>query len=82
MLEKREFILASENDRLRVFIRRDNRANERRGRAYHPGVFSRLRLERALLTLGPRDIYFRIDGPVLIFQKDKYRNGNKQPALF
>ena len=81
MLEKREFILASENDRLRVFIRRDNRAN-RRGRAYHPGVFSRLRLERALLTLGPRDIYFRIDGPVLIFQKDKYRNGNKQPALF
>lgn len=82
MLEKREFILASENDRLRVVVRRDHRANERRGRAYHPGIFSRLRLERALLTLGPRDIYFRIDGPVLIFQKDKYRNGNKQPALF
>lgn len=81
MLEKREFVLASENDRLRVFIRRDNRAN-RRARAYYPGVFSRLRLERALLTLGPRDIFFRLDGPVLIFQKDKYRNGNKQPALF
>lgn len=81
-MEKRVFILASENDRLRVVVRRDHRANERRGRAYHPGIFSRLRLERALLTLGPRDIYFRIDGPVLIFQKDKYRNGNKQPALF
>lgn len=82
MLEKREFVIASENDCLRVFVRRDGLANGRRGRAYRPGVFSRLRLERILLTLGPRDVFFRIDGPVLVFQKDKYRRNNGQPALF